>query len=44
MVGLRSDNHPHNDLLVSIMNALGLRDEKTFGDPAFCTGPLPDLV
>jgi hypothetical protein len=37
-------NHPHNDLLVSIMNALGLKDEKTFGDPAFCTGPLPDLV
>jgi hypothetical protein len=33
----------HNDLFVSILNAMGLRDEKTFGDPKYCTGPLPGL-
>lgn len=35
--------HPHNDLLVSLANAMGLADE-TFGDPAHCTGPLPGLT
>ncbi|HET6281195.1 MAG TPA: DUF1552 domain-containing protein [Polyangia bacterium] len=35
---------PHNNLLVSFMNALGLPDEKTFGDPDFCTGPLQGLT
>lgn len=34
----------HNNLLVTFCHAMGLRDEKTFGDPAFCTGPLADLV
>ena len=34
----------HNDLLVSILHAMGLRDEKTFGDPKYCTGPLPGLT
>lgn len=34
---------PHNDLLVSVSNAMGL-PIKTFGDPAFCTGPLPRLT
>ena len=34
--------HPHNNLLVSLANAMGLPDT-TFGDPAHCTGPLPDL-
>jgi hypothetical protein len=33
----------HNDLFVSVLNAMGLKDEKTFGDPKYCTGPLPAL-
>jgi hypothetical protein len=33
----------HCDLLVSIMNAFGV-EGSTFGDPAYCTGPLPGLV
>ncbi|WP_437321644.1 DUF1552 domain-containing protein [Sorangium sp. So ce385] len=33
----------HNDLLVSIANAMGT-DDTTFGDPQFCTGPLPSLT
>jgi len=40
---LQFDN-AHNDLLVSILHAMGLRDEKTFGDPSLCKGPLPGLV
>jgi Protein of unknown function (DUF1552) len=35
--------HPHNNLLVSLANALGT-DDTTFGDPAHCTGPLPGLT
>ena len=34
---------PHNDLLVSILNAMG-HEATTFGDPAFCTGPITELV
>jgi hypothetical protein len=37
-------NNAHNDLLVSVLNAMGLRDEKTFGDPSLCKGPLPGLT
>jgi hypothetical protein len=33
-----------NDLLVSICNAMGLIDVKTFGNPKYCKGPLPGLV
>jgi len=33
----------HNNLLVSILNAMGLPDT-TFGNPAYCTGPLPRLT
>lgn len=33
----------HADLLVSLLNAMGVPDT-TFGDPATCTGPLPGLV
>jgi hypothetical protein len=33
----------HNDLLVSLLNVFGLPD-KTFGNPAYCTGPLARLV
>lgn len=35
--------HPHNNLLVSLAQAMGTRDT-TFGDPAHCTGPLPGLT
>jgi hypothetical protein len=37
-------NNAHNDLLVSILNAMGLPGEKTFGDPALCKGALPGLA
>ena len=30
---------PHNNLWVSLMNAMGVPGN-TFGDPAHCTGPL----
>jgi len=41
---LRYDgNVPHNDLLVSLVNAMGV-DDTTFGRPDWCTGPLPNLV
>ena len=33
----------HNDLLVSICQAMGV-GVSTFGDPAFCRGPLPGLI
>jgi hypothetical protein len=33
----------HNDLLISLCNAMDV-DVKTFGDPAFCSGPLPGLT
>jgi hypothetical protein len=33
----------HNDMLVSILNAFG-SPVQTFGDPAFCRGPLSNLV
>jgi hypothetical protein len=33
----------HNNLLVSILNAMGVPDE-TFGNPAYCTGPLSKLT
>jgi hypothetical protein len=34
---------PHNNLLVSILNAMGIPDT-TFGRPDWCTGPLPNLL
>jgi hypothetical protein len=33
---------PHNNLLVSIMNAMGI-EGSDFGDPAFTTGDIPEL-
>jgi hypothetical protein len=33
----------HNDLLVALLNAYGIADQK-FGHPDFCTGPLPGLL
>lgn len=35
---------PHNNLLVGLANAVGLTDLKTFGNPKYCTGPLPRLA
>ncbi len=34
---------PHNNLLVSLMNIMGLPDQ-TFGKPDWCTGPLSGLI
>jgi hypothetical protein len=34
---------PHNNLLVSLLQSFGLPDE-TFGDPAWCDGPLTGLA
>lgn len=39
---LRYDHKPHNDLLVSIAQVFGM-EESRFGNPYFCTGPLPGL-
>ncbi len=40
---LRYDAAPHNQLLVSICHAMGLKNG-TFGDTAYGTGPLPGLL
>lgn len=37
-----AEGRPHNDLLVSLANAMGV-DDTTFGDPDHCTGPLTAL-
>jgi hypothetical protein len=36
-------NNPHNDLLVSVLNAMG-NPATTFGQADLCKGPLPGLV
>jgi hypothetical protein len=47
--GLRSgrwlvhDHASHNDLLVAILNRFG-NPRTSFGDPMYCTGPLPNLT
>jgi hypothetical protein len=40
---LKYDGVPNNNLMVSILNALGVETE-TFGDPEFCTGELTGLT
>lgn len=40
---LSYDHASHNDLLVSVQNAMGV-PASTFGHPDYCTGPLPGLV
>ncbi len=40
---LQYPERPHNDLLVSICQAMGFDDVTTFGIPGVCTGPLPGL-
>jgi hypothetical protein len=41
---LQYKNLPHNNLLVSVCNAMGFSDVTTFGIPGVCTGALPGLV
>ena len=38
---LERTDKPHNDLLVTCCNLMGLDDIETFGDPEICTGALP---
>jgi hypothetical protein len=40
---LQFNDLPHNNLLVSILNAMGF-DDTTFGIPGCCTGALPNLT
>ncbi len=40
---LKYESAPNNNLLVSLLNAMGVADT-TFGAPKFCTGPLAGLV
>ncbi len=40
---LSYDGLPHNDLLVSLTHLMGV-PEPSFGDAAFCNGPLPGLL
>jgi hypothetical protein len=40
---LQYDETPHNNLLVSLLNAFGISDT-TFGNPQYCTGPLAELT
>ena len=40
---LHYEGASHNDLLVSLLNAMDLPDQ-TFGVPEYCTGPLPGLT
>ena len=40
---LTYQNRSHQDLLVSLLHAFGVEDEK-FGDERFCTGPLSELI
>ncbi len=40
---LQYDHLPHNQLLVSLMNLMGI-EGTCFGNPHFCAGPLPGLV
>ncbi|MEA2699078.1 MAG: hypothetical protein QOI66_3349 [Myxococcales bacterium] len=41
---LQYKDQAHNNLLVSVCNAMGMDDVKTFGIPELCTGPLSGLV
>ena len=40
---LTYDRDPHNNLLVSLCQAMGVQTN-TFGNPAYCTGPLKGLT
>jgi len=41
---LQFKDKPHNDLLVSVCNAMGFDDVESFGIPGVCTGPLAGLT
>ncbi len=41
---LNYEELPHNNLLVSVCNAMGFDDVTSFGIPGVCTGPLPGLT
>jgi hypothetical protein len=41
---LQFKDQPHNNLLVSVCNAMGLSDVTTFGIPGVCTGALAGLA
>ena len=41
---MQFQDQPHNNLLVSVCNAMGFDDVKTFGIPGVCTGPLGGLT
>lgn len=41
---LQFSDLPHNNLMVSICNAMGFADVTTFGIPGCCTGALPNLT
>jgi len=41
---LQYKDQPHNNLLVSVCNAMGFDDVSTFGIPGVCTGPLSGLA
>jgi hypothetical protein len=40
---IRYADEPHNNLLVSVCNAMGFDDVQSFGIPGVCTGPLKNL-
>jgi hypothetical protein len=40
----RATGKPHNDLLVSLLQAFGHTEVKSFGDPALCKGGLPGFL
>jgi len=40
---IKLNGEPHNKLLVTLMNAMGVPDTQ-FGDPQFGTGPLPGIA
>jgi len=42
-VSYEGQSLPHNNLMVSLLNALDIPDT-TFGKPDWCNGPLPGLV
>lgn len=39
---VKYDNGSHNDLLITLMHAMGVQENK-FGNPDFCNGPLAEL-
>jgi hypothetical protein len=41
---LQYQGDPHNNLLLSLCHAMGLEELTSFGNPAYCTGPLPKLI